>query len=336
METVGEPRPGDPSLTGVELLAEDHWTVEDAGITRLCRESVAGHPAALRSVAHYSHGAVDFVVRPRGSAPLPTPRSAQTEPIVAEGQPGRHLVVCTEDFNHSLQRFGTGELMRVVVGAATGGMYCARIKAGQHLAGVTLSGDTVDELDRTLNEVVRRIRTEVHHLSNEDLGGTLDTELTALEGVTELHVEVGLLVEAKEPEDWHGVWSRFVNPVDLQYAAYYRDWALVCAGDAFDDPSLRVRLTNMPNQVRRAMYRDLAARLRADITRLRHALRPVSDAPIDRLVLDVQEGAVYIHWPDHGTGTFLLGVTVEQPRVAEAENRLRGLLNALPAVPGFP
>jgi len=336
VNTVGEPRSADAS-PATDLLTEDHWEAEDRGITRFCREAVAGHPAALRSVAHYSNGTLDFVVRPHGSAPLAAPRSQPADPLTSEGRPGRHLVVCTDDFNSSLKPFHTGELMRVVVGTTAGGMYCARIRAGQHLVGVTVSGERVDELDRTLNRVVQRIRT-VHNLPNENLGGD-DPGLVLPEvGASDApHFEVGLTVEGTDAEArLRALWHRFVNPADLQYAAYYREWSPVCAGDAFEDSSLRVRLMNITARTRRAMYRDLADRLRSDITRLRHALRPVTQAPIDRLVLDVQEGAVFIHWLGHGTGTFVLAVTVEQPRVEDAENRLRGLLSELPAVPVLP
>lgn len=336
MNTVGKPR-SDEASPETDLLTEDHWEAEDQGISRFCREAVADHPAALRSVAHYSNGTLDFVVRPHDSAPLPAPRADRADALTSEGRPGRHLVVCSDDFNRSLQPFGTGELMRVVVGTTAGGMYCARIRAGQHLVGFTLSGDRVPELDRTLNQVVQQIRTTVHHLSDEHLGGDLGLALPEVGTPDAPHFEVGLAVERTDAEaSLRLLWRRFVNPVDLQYAAYYRDWSLVCAGDAFDDRSLRVRLMNMTARMRRAMYRDLADRLRTDITRLRHALRPVAQAPIDRLVLDVQEGAVYIHWLGHGTGTFVLAVTVDQPRVEDAENRLRGLLTALPAVPALP
>lgn len=325
MNSTGVPRPEDPT----ELLHEDHWP-SDNRVTQVCRDIVTDHPLALRSVAHYSHGALDFVVLPRGSAPLTAPHGARTEAIVEEGRPGRHLVVCTEDLNRSLQRLGTGELMRVVVGTPTGGMYCGRIKGGQHLTGLTLSADTVAELDASLNDAVRTIRIEVYHLPDELLGGSADARPADPGGGTDLHFEVGLDTRGTAEEArLAGVWRACVNPYDLQYGAYYRDWSMVCAGDAFDDPRLSWRLNDIPSRARRLMYRDLAVRLRSDVTRLRHALRPVADGPIDRLVLDVQQGAIYLHWPGRGTGTFLLGVTTDQPQVALAENGLRSLLSAL-------
>lgn len=330
MSTTGVPQAAGPAPSQPEVLVEDHWTEPDSPVTRACRDAVAAHRPVFRSVAHYSHGVLDFVVRPPGSEPLRTPRNVGGDPRATEGWPGRHLVVCMEDFDRSLRRFDTGELMRLVVGAPEGGMYCARIRAGQHLVGVTLSGDTVVELDEGLNDLVRTIRTRVHHLPDESLGGAPDLEASAPGGAGRLHLEVGLSTEnADEEAELRSAWQSHVNPVDLQYAAYYRDWRMVCAGDTFDDPSLRVRLVNIAGNERRSMYRDLAARLRADITRLRHVLRPVSSGPIERLVLDVQEGAVYIHWLDHGTGAFLVGVTVDQFQVAVAEDRLRSLLSAV-------
>ncbi|WP_063836209.1 hypothetical protein [Actinacidiphila yeochonensis] len=327
---MSTPPAAEPEQAGPELLIEQHWTAKDSPVVRACVAAVAEHGPAFRSVAHYSHGVLDFAVRPRGSAPLRTPRTVSGRLLAAEGWPGRHLVVCVEDFDRALQRLETGELMRLVVEAPDGGMYCARIRAGQHLVGVTQSGDTVAELDDGLNLLVTRIRREVHHLPDELLGG--DGKLVPAEpaGTGELHWEAALSAGGPgSPASLRSVWDDHVNAVNLQYAAYYRDWTAVCAGDAFDDPDLGVRLGSIPSGERRAMYRDLAGRLRADITRLRQILRPVSDQQIRRLVLDVQEGAVYIHWFGHGPGTFLLGVTVDQPQVALAEERLGSLLTAV-------
>lgn len=337
MNSTGTPRPEGPSATGTVLLAEDHWTEKDSPVTRVCEEAVAGHRAAVRSVAHYSHGALDFVVRRDGVPPLKGPHGTPSSDLAAEALPGRHLVVCAEDLNRSLQRLGTGELMRLVVGTPAGGMYCGRIRGGQHLTGVALSADGVVELDKALNDAVRTIRTEVHHLPDELLGGNPDARPAEPEGVTAAHFEVDLADRGPEEEArLRGLWHRHVNPVDLQYGAYYDEWSMVCAGDAFDDPRLGVRLMDTPSRDRRHMYRDLAARLRSDITRLRQALRPVADGPVDRLVLDVQEGAIYVLWPGRGSGTFLLGVTTDQHQVATAEEGLRSLLSALRTAPPRP
>lgn len=334
MNTNGEPgKDGQPSVE-TELLAEAHWRTRDDRITLSCQDSVRAHPAALRSVAHFSNGALDFVVRPQNAAPLATPRRPENGTASAEGRPGRHLVSCTEDFNHSMQGLGTGELMRVVVGTGSGGMFCGRIRAGQYLVGITLGADRLDELDTVCSDLVRCIRTDVHHLPDELLGGERGRDLPEVAESQKLHFDPGLSVG--DDERLRALWHRFVTPEDLQYAAYYRDWSLVCAGDAFDDQALSPRLLGIAPRARRAMYRDLAARLRVDITRLRGALRPVTRAPIDRLVLDVQEGAVYIHWLGRGTGSFALGVTVDQYRVDDAENRLRGLLTTLPPLPPRP
>lgn len=330
MNTVEEPST-DFAEQATELLAEEHWTKGEDRITSLCQKSVAAHQAALRSVAHFTNGALDFVVRPRASMSLRASRSSDARLITGEGRPGRHLVVWAEDIDRSLRRFGTGELIRLVVATPGGGMYCGRIKADQHMVGLCASGDRVPELDEAMNVLVLGIRAGVHHLGNEHLGGEALGRLSPLEDVSALHIEFGMAVEDDEPtkERLRERWQRSVNAVDLQYAAYYRDWSMVCAGDAFDDPTLGVRLMGVSTPHRRTMYGDLASAVRAHIARLRNALRPLTSEPIDRLVLDVQEGAIYIHWLDRNSGTFVLGVTVDQLRVAGAEERLRLLISDL-------
>lgn len=335
--SISETSGAQPSAE-VELLAEEHWRTKDDSITRPCRNAVERRPAALRSVSHFSRGAHDFVVRPLDASPLAAVRGAESEPVDVESRPGRHLVLCVEDLDRSLQGLGTGELMRVVVGTASGGMFCGRIRVGQYLVGLTLSGDRLAELDNALSNLVLDIRRNVYHLPNEHLGGERGGSLPRMADGEGLHFETGLSVDDAGLEDGlRDVWQHHVNPVDLQYAACFRDWAMVCTGDAFDDPGLSPRFLGTATQVRRAMYRDVASRLRSDIARLRHALHPVTREPIDRLVLDVQEGAVYIHWLGRGPGTFLLGVTVDQLRVEDAEKRLTALLSRLrPLLPPLP
>lgn len=317
-----------------ELLKEPHWDDSERSPSDVCvAEFAATH--GLRSIAHFSNRFLDFVVRPHGVG-RQSPDYGDDEISEAEGRTGGELVQCFEDFDLALRPTKTGELMRMVVAAPEGcGLYCGRIKLGLHLVGITRESGGADHLDFTMNRIITQIRDEFYRLPDEHLGGdrrlsmrpvpsddgdafSFDLAREELKGTA---MEVRL----------NSLWAGFVNYVDLQYAALYRDWSLVCVGDAFDHRKLGPQFRNIEPGARRALYRDVAQRLRTDIARLRDIMLPVTTAPIDRLVLDVQEGAVYIHWLGRRTGDFIVGVTMNQELVHVAEQRLRMLAGELPA-----
>jgi hypothetical protein len=317
-----------------ELLKEPHWDDSKLSSTsdRCQAEFVAS--GRLRSIAHFSNQILDFVIRPSGAG-LQRPEHDEDAINEEEGRPGGQLVLCFEDFDQALRQLNTGELMRTIVATPSGSLYCARVKQALHLVGITHAPDGVDDLDTTMNRLVTMVRDEVHNLPDERLGGDRRWHLSAVPPITEhqFAFEVGLTaLESPHLETrLRSLWPRFVNCEDLHYAALYRDWSLVCVGDAFDDDRISPRFMNIEPPRRRSLYRDIAHRLRADIARLRDVLHPVTADPINRLVLDVQEGSVYIHWLGTGTGDFILGVTLNQILVHAAEQRLRGLIAELPS-----
>ncbi|MEU5402323.1 hypothetical protein ABZ348_23845 [Streptomyces sp. NPDC005963] len=316
-----------PPDAPVALHAE-HWNTKvQEDISELCQRHVTECPS-IRSVAHYSNGILDFVVHVHDAEPLRGGLLVDHR-IDAEGRPGHQLVRCVQDIDRSLAPLRTGELMRTVVGTPTGALYCGRVKADQHLVGITVDGDGIDAMDGQLNKLVTEMRI-LMNLPNEYLGG-LELPYLVPDGTEGLQFLTGHTVDEPSEARLRGLWHRFVNHTDLQYLAYYRGWELICVGDAFDSPHLGLRFLAIEPDSRRRKYRDIAGGLRTDIARLRDALHSITRDPIDRLVLDVQEGAVYIHWlPGGRSGDFLLGVTLDQHQVGNAERRLREVLNELP------
>lgn len=325
--------PGERGVIEPELLKEPHWDDSRLSSTsdRCCAEFVTS--GRLRSIAHFSNNILDFVVRPLGTG-LRQPEHDEDSINEDEGRTGGQLVLCFEDFGRPLRQLNTGELMRMVVATPSGGLYCARVKLGLHLVGITHAPDGADELDSVMNRLVTRVRGDVHDLPDEHLGG--DHRLAAPPvppmSARKFAFEAGLkaLDDPAMELRLRSLWPRFVSHLDLHYAAVYRDWSLVCVGDAFDDENIGPKFMTIEPSHRRALYRDLAHRLRSDIARLRDVLRSVTTDPINRLVLDVQEGAIYIHWLGSGTGDFILGVTLNQILVDVAERRLRLLIAELP------
>lgn len=322
-----------PAVARPELLRESHWDDSRLGPTSRCCMAEFAAAGRLRSIAHFSNNILDFVVRPEGVGPQAAEHDEYTVNEI-EGSLGGDLVLWFEERDQTLHQLNTGELMRVVVATPAGGFYCGRVKLRLHLVGITEEPDGADALDLAMNRLITQIREKVYNLPDEHLGGDRGLPMEPLAPDTEdgFAFEVGLMAlddTSMEPR-LRGLWPRFVNASDLHYAALYHDWSLVCVGDAFDHKQMSPRFMNIEPTRRRALYRDIANRLRSDIARLRDIVRPAPDAPISRLVLDVQEGAIYIHWVGSSTGDFVLGVTLNQLQVDVAERRLRGLVAELP------
>ncbi|WP_330177089.1 hypothetical protein OG875_28450 [Streptomyces sp. NBC_01498] len=317
--------------TRSELLKADHWTDDYQQFAALCR-STAEATTSLRSVAHFSNNVVDFAIRPPGAPPFRTAGGLPwDEEVETEGRPGRQLLRCVAEFSRTMDDLDTGYLMRVLAVAPGGAMHYGRVKRGQHLVSVTLSDAGVAELDRTMNDTVSRIRGEILHQPNEHMGGMEGAPLRVLDGPQKVTFNADRTTDPAVIAALRQGWQSLVNRYDLQYAAYYRDWAPVCAGDALGDRGIGPQQVGVLSQARRAMYHDLAFRLRASVASLAEPLRSIGLSGLTRLVLDVQEGAVYIHWLDGKEGDFVLGVTIDQFEVANAETRLRELIGVITA-----
>ncbi|TPQ21325.1 hypothetical protein [Streptomyces sporangiiformans] len=329
-----------PAPHRTDTLKESHWTAKRHGlITRLCEEAVAEAPA-VRSLSHYSNGILDFAVFRASRAPLSSLVTEVGDEAQNESLPGSRLLLCAQDLGAVLRPLGTGELMRTVLANARGGLWGGRARPGEFLAAVTDVPDGVPAMDAAMNRLVTRIRAEVHSLPDEKPGGDpgakpyLQTGATTSEG-PQVDFGTAAVPDTLYEQRLRDLWRTHVNTTDLQYAGYYRDWTLVCVGDVFDAHELGPRFIDVSVRTRRTAYRDLSRSLRGHLVRLTDALGLVAPAdaghaPVDRLVLDVQEGAVYVLWTS--PRAFLLGVTLDQRHVDNAERRLRGLGQAVAGV----
>lgn len=325
-----------PAPHRTDTLKESHWTAKRHGrITALCEAAVAETPA-IRSLSHYSNGILDFAVLQLGKAPLSSLVTEAGDEGQNEALPGSRLLLCTQDLGNVLRPLGTGDLMRTVVANARGGLWGGRARPGEFLAAVTDTPEGVPAMDAAMNRLVARIRDEVHSLPDELLGGdpAAKPHLRTGAGPDGPQIDFGTaaVADTAYEERLRGLWRTHVNTTDLHYAGYYRDWTLVCVGDVFDADDLGPRFMDVSVRTRRTAYRDLSRSLRGHLVRLTDALGLVAPpvtgrAPVDRLVLDVQEGAVYVHWTS--PRAFVLGVTLDQRQVDNAERRLQGLAQAL-------
>ncbi|WP_214411925.1 hypothetical protein [Sphaerisporangium fuscum] len=326
-ETAQSRHPQVAHVIAAPHVGDAHRTLIDR-----CRDAVETNPA-LHYVSHFGSGVFDFSVdvlhfaehldRLRG--PVETAREQHLRAC-------RRLVVRVEEFDASLKALNSGELMRTVVETASGALHCGRLRSGEYLVGATLRAADTAAMDDGMNDLVTTIRTREFRLGDEHPGGDPAAEPPEIKSPSQPHVETGPALGRAREAALLDLWAGAVNAGDLHYAALYRDWSPAYAGDVFGDPALGVWFTDITVAARRALYRDIAERLRTDLARLRHALRTVLDDTVRRLVLDVQAGALYVHWLGPAPGDFVLGVTLLQDKVATAERRLTALTDAVRSV----
>ncbi|MFF4105315.1 hypothetical protein [Streptomyces sp. NPDC001903] len=326
-----------PAPHGTQTLTEHHWAPERHGrITSLCEEAVASTPG-IRSLSHFGNGILDFVICRAERSPLGAMIGDPGDERDEESLSGSRLLLSAQDVGVLLQPLGTGELMRTVVANRGGSLWGGRVKPGEYLAAVADTADSTDAMDTAMNALVTRIRTEVHRLSDELPGGDPAAKpgLSSVDGGrTPLRVDFGTAAtpEPAYEERLRALWLGHVNTTDLQYAAYYRDWTLVCAGDVFESDDLGPKFLSVSVRTRRSAYRELSRSLRGHLIRLADALGLVAPAQaglpaVERLILDVQEGAVYLVWIS--PREFLVGVTLDQTQVANADAQLQRLAGAV-------
>ncbi|MFJ4554782.1 hypothetical protein ACIP4Q_01620 [Streptomyces massasporeus] len=304
------------------LLSVPHVSENYGHLSKECRAAVAACPQ-IRSITHVVRNTIVFAVREADADPFPDGLSWEDE-ADAEGRPGRRLVRWVLATNEAMGPLDVGYLMRTLVVTRDGGMQCSRLHAAQYLVGISASEPGCDAMDKTMNRLVGKIRTGRHQV-DELLGGSEEEvkEPVVPSGSLFMHV---LTRDLQEAQRLRSTWHRHLNTGDLHYAAYYRDWSLVCSGDTFEHQELEDSFAVVSVAARRAIYRDLVSRLREELTELAGIIAPVTRAPIRRLVLDVVDGAFYMHWVGDGEGDFVVGVTFRQPQVAVAEERLRDLI----------
>ncbi|MBO1330020.1 hypothetical protein [Streptomyces sp. VRA16 Mangrove soil] len=323
-----------PAHHTIHTFKEYHWLPERHGtITELCEAAAEATPQ-LRSVSHYSNGILDFVVCRTERSPLSSAVAESGGDAQDEALPGSRLLLCTEDLDARLHRLRTGDLMRTVVAGPAGGLWGGRVKPGEYLAAVADASADVAAMDRTMNALASRIRSEVHDLPPELLGGEELRNFEAPRPSAQLRIDLGTGADQNGAYEQRlrSLWGAHLSVTDLQYAAFYRDLTLVCVGDVFEDEFLGPRFMDVGIRARRTAYQDLTRTLRGHLARLADALEMVgapggTRPPMNRLVLDVQEGAVYFLWPS--PREFVIGVTLNQTRVGQAEARLRALAGAL-------
>lgn len=295
-------------------------------LLEVCEHAVAG-TVGLHHLAYYTDRVLDFALdvldderlAPRNTAPSTRPGLLRL---------GRQLCGEFELLDERLCAAHTGALIRTVLRTDDAEIVCDPVVRAQYVVGVTYTEDQhyVDEsnhVDRSLADLVRELRRHVGlgslnpggYETDADPGPTEDT------GPFEPHVAPD---SGPVPAPVEQACLAALSPHGLHLVAACVDDEIVFLADIFEHPALSLHFAGtVTPRYRRGFYRELGGHLAEIRTRLTRVSARMLRGQLKRLVLDVEQGAVYFFRVNSRMD--LVGVTLNQPRVRQTDLRMAEL-----------
>lgn len=296
---------------------------EDHVLFRTCREAVA-RTANLHHIAYYTDRVLDFALDV-----LDDERDATTGTRAGLRRLGRQLCHEFEGLDRLLRNGRTGVLIRMVLRTADAEIVCDPVVRKQFVVGMSYTDghdfiDEANDVDRSVATLIGQLRGHLG-LTRQNPGG-YETEHEELESGRyphEPHVET-VDGESELPPHVATACREALDPAYLHLVAYCHGDEVLFLADTFDHHSMRPYFgTETTPLHRRAHYRKLSAQLSDIYTSLNRVSANALRNKLKRIVLDVEQGAVYCYRLDNCA--HLVGVTLYQPRVHHVDLRMAQL-----------
>ncbi|TYK49064.1 hypothetical protein [Actinomadura decatromicini] len=215
----------------------------------------------------------------------------------------------------------SGRLIRMVLSCASGAVYYISLRPGETQFGVAREGEPAELGDRQMAWISDRVRA-LYSLGPENLGG-YSTYAPALPDVPE---PAPVVFEAPGADArLLDLSRRRVSPLDLHYVSAHRGGEHLFTTDVLADDVLGQYFRRVSVAERRKRYEEISLSARQLVRSLSYQLEPVLRGRLDRLVMDVEQGALYYRGlPD---GLVLFGVTLRQSSVWDADRRLETIID---------
>ncbi len=286
----------------------------------------------LHRVAHYTSSIHDFGVDVLDDPALS--RSDDERPIATRRagylRGGQSLTFIVGQEDAELQKLRSGRMIRTVLHSDRGAIFCAPVRRGEYLTGLSLD-DTrtaVDAADLTLAELVTAIRGQVG-LGSQNPGGWLTARPSEsdvwLGPIRSQAGDESFEFRGEESRAMTGLFRGAVGREHLHYVATYRSGVMASSADCLDDPSIRHLFTQMTPGARRREYGEVGERFKSLAEKFDQLMRMAVKGHLVRVVFDVEQGAIYYYrLPDDG---YMIGVTLVQAQVNAADHRMAELVD---------
>lgn len=289
---------------------------------RICDEVV--DVAGPQCIVRITSGVTDFAVDAFDELSYESQRLRE-----ACNKTARLVASVTTIQDGKLNDVRTGQLIRVVLHGDRGAVYCLSVVPGQFIVGFTVAAspdgaelsrvNQVHATDEAISALVGRLRERMG-LTHQNPGSyqrrgetrsdrSLPPTIVGSRDRTELK-----LIEAE------------VDPADLHLSALMApgDELIV---DQLNHPRLSRFFGLIGIEARRKFYGGFARDLPKTAGQLGRLVRTSVGGSMVRLVLDVEQGAVY--WYRLGAGRYLMGVTLDQEQVKAADDKMARLAHQL-------
>ncbi|MET9630495.1 hypothetical protein ABZX92_23790 [Lentzea sp. NPDC006480] len=302
-----------------------------------------GRDRLLYHLGHYTDGFDDIVVEIVDSEEPEDPDDSDDSDDSEESghsQTARTLSTAVSQLEADLIAVRTGSLIRVVLQTGQGVAYCDSVVPDQHVIGFGstepppaplpwTAARNVRAADELTSELATALRARI---SQQPLnpGGwkTLhDPDDDVDPAVVPVATPESLRVQGDVTSTLADQCRKFVDPRDLHYVALWADCEQVFTIDVFDDLKVgRFFHESITPAQRRRFYADLSRRLPSLVTQFGRMCRQTLGGRVERLVLDVEMGAIYYYRVE--AGEYLVGVTLDQSEVYPADEKVARLAAA--------
>lgn len=310
-----------------------------------CRAEVAGGRHGLVHVAHYSAGVYDFAVDLMAGPDGPDARTRRRRIDI-----GRRLNFKMTGLDHALEEVRSGQLVRTVLHTECGVVHCHLVKPGAHLVALMegrgvhegRSLTTVPEVrrsDQGASALATALRRELSLGSFAPGGWEHESRdwLTARPGEGSAPVTPPATASGAAPfRQGDGDAATIdrcaaaMDPNELAYVAHYQDGGTGFSLDLFDHPAVARFFTHISVAARRNFYARFGREFAILGRQLAQMVRPLLAGRLLRVVLDVEQGAIYYY--RLGSGAYLIGVTLSQHTVSQGDDRIAELARELRAL----
>ncbi|MEU6572375.1 hypothetical protein [Streptomyces sp. NPDC046805] len=259
---------------------------------------------------------------------------------------GRQLYYILEELAPDFTALRTGALIRTVLRVPTGAVLYYLVEPGFHLYGATAAVDRLGELDARMAECVNGLRLPARY-SPLNYGSWFNDEPWVQQPATpqgtadpdkdpgaasspDTSLPVGPYVAENRPHTASApppgaeeALRSALGVEGLHYVAYHESPTTAWAYDIFDHPGLGDFFRVQTPDRRRGRYGRMGQLLPGVTGRMNLSLQAILQGELLQVVLDVEQGAVYFHsLPGR---RFLMGVTLDQSRVTEADQQVSRL-----------
>jgi hypothetical protein len=317
---VEEPR---AAAAPVATRASHVDTRFDAACAR-CRDALSETPE-LHYLGHYTDGAYDFSYD-RLDEHFPQPDRTEYERI------GVQVTNAVRGLDRGLQEVKTGALIRTVVHARHGLVICDSARPNEHVVGFSHAAGAlategaalsllpaVREVDRAIAGLVTTLRQQVS-LGSQNPGAwaSAKPEEAALPLVDT--VAVAPHVTGSAGDRVSTLMRDRVHPSDLHLVALCRGARIEFWADQLDHPQLGPYFQEISVSERRLFYENMCHTLPMTVRKLGRMTASAIGGKVERVVLDVEQGAIYYY--RIGPGEYLVGVTLDQRQVARSDDKV--------------